>query len=112
MSTSKIDYQPTKDINGVEHFDPFCDFMRTHILLIGGWPGRFLMMERFSEHFGVDEETAFFMIDNRITVNFANKGMTLYNMALTEKESAIYERFKANELLGKESGTGKEGEMA
>lgn len=112
MSTGKVTFQPTKDANGVENFDPFCDFMRTHILLLGGWPGRSQMMERFSEHFGVDEETAFFMIDNRITVNFGIGGMTVFNMALTEEESAIYERFKANELLGKESGTGKEGEMA
>lgn len=111
MNTSKVFYQPTLDANGVEHFDPFCDFMRTHCLMHDGWPGRARMVDSFMAHFAVDEETAFFIIDKRITVNFGKTGMTLFNQTMNEEESALYERYKAKSLLRGDKGRESTGEM-
>lgn len=95
----------------MEHFDPFLDYVRTMLLVLGSWPGSNNMAVNISNQFDTDTETARNIVNSRVVIIPHTEALTLLNKTMNEEESAIYERFKANELLGKEPGTGKEGEV-
>lgn len=98
----------------MEHFDPFLDYIRTMLLVLGSWPGRTNMTVNISNQFGIGMEAAWDIVDSRVVIIPRTGVLTLLNKTMNEEESALYERYKNKAALllqQQSSGTEETGEM-
>lgn len=92
-NTGDYRFVETYDANGCPYDDPFSAYMQMQCLLAGKWVGRSNMVVLMMDHFTINEEDAFFIVDRRFNAFMVDNKIHLNNSPLTDEEVLIYERY-------------------